>query len=241
MFEITPFSWTCPYCHRPTTVTDSNCDRENRPVPLASADLDSFFYVSYQVIVCPNPDCHRHTLEIAVREGTIDDHMNNIPGDVRDTWRLIPWSSARQFPDYVPAAIRSDYTEACAIVALSPKGAATLARRCLQGMIRDFWDVKGATLKDEIDALADRIDPLTWQAIDSVRSVGNIGAHMEKDINLIIEVDPDEATLLIWLIERLVADWYEARHEREERLKEIVKLGDDKKAVRDANSEAPSD
>ena len=31
-----------------------------------------------------------------------------------------------------------------------------------------------------------------WQAIDAVRSIGNIGAHMEKDINLIVDVDPEE-------------------------------------------------
>ena len=92
---------------------------------------------------------------------------------------------AKVFPDYVPAAIRADYLEACLVRDLSPKASATLSRRCLQGMIRDFWGIKKARLIDEIEALKDKTDELTWEAIDSVRSIGNIGAHMQKDIDLI--------------------------------------------------------
>lgn len=47
-------------------------------------------------------------------------------------------------------------------------------------------------LVDEINAIQEKIDPITWQAIDSVRSIGNIGVHMEKDIDFIIAVEPDE-------------------------------------------------
>ena len=36
------------------------------------------------------------------------------------------------------------------------------------------------------------------------RSIGNIGAHMAKDKNLIIDIDPDEADHLIQLIENLI-------------------------------------
>jgi len=35
------------------------------------------------------------------------------------------------------------------------------------------------------------------EAIDYVRQIGNIGAHMEKDIDQVIPVEPDEAQLLI--------------------------------------------
>ena len=66
-------------------------------------------------------------------------------------------------------------------------------------------------LIDEIEAIEDKVDPLTWKAIDAVRSVGNIGAHMEKDINVIVDVDPDEAAQLISLIEILIKDWYITR------------------------------
>jgi hypothetical protein len=147
-------------------------------------------------------------------------------------WNLIPASDAKVFPDYVPVTIRADYAEACAIKKLSPKASATLARRCLQGMIRDFWGISKARLIDEIDAIQDKIDSLTWQAIDAVRRVGNIGAHMEKDINVIIDVDPDEAAQLIGLIELLIKDWYITRYERQERLKTIAVLANAKTAAK---------
>src|SRR5689334_4145996 len=99
-------------------------------------------------------------------------------------------------------------------------------------MIRDFWGISKARLIDEIDAIQDRVDPLTWQAIDAVRRVGNIGAHMEKDINVIIDVDPDEAAQLIGLIELLIKDWYITRHERQERLKSIAELANTRKIAK---------
>ena len=156
-------------------------------------------------------------------------------------WHLMPESNAKPFPDYIPAPIIADYREACRIAALSPKASATLARRCLQGMIRDFWKISKARLKDEIDALEEKVDPQTWEAIDSVRSIGNIGAHMEADINVIVDVDPDEATLLIGLIETLLADWYIARHNRQQRMSKIKAAAEQKQRERDGTSAASSE
>ncbi len=87
-------------------------------------------------------------------------------------------------------------------------------------------------LIDEIAALEEHVEAEVWEAIKAVKDVGNIGAHMEKDINLIIEVDPEEANLLIQLIEQLFDEWYVARHEREERMKRIVALAEDKADLR---------
>ena len=114
----------------------------------------------------------------------------------------------------------------------SPKAAATLARRCLQGMIRDFWTVQGKkTLKAEIDAIKDRIDPDDWRAIDAVREVGNIGAHMEQDVNLMIDVARDEAEALIQLIELLLADWYVGRAHRQRSVLGVIEIAKTKAAA----------
>jgi hypothetical protein len=155
------------------------------------------------------------------------------------TWNLIPPSSAKVFPEYVPKPILDDYTEACAIRDLSPKASATLSRRCLQGMIRDFWKISKPRLIDEIEAIKDKTDATTWQAIDAVRKIGNIGAHMEKDINVIVDVDPNEAQVLIELIEMLIKDWYIVDHERKERLKEIVSISGAKEASKTAPPKTP--
>ncbi len=132
----------------------------------------------------------------------------------------------------MPSAVIADYNEACLIVNLSPKASATLARRCLQGILRGYWNVKAANLAKEIVQIEGKVDQSTWDAIDAVRKVGNIGAHMEKDINLMIDVDPNEAEALIRLIEILIKDWYVARREREEHLSEIKGIAAQKEAER---------
>ncbi|WP_083803471.1 DUF4145 domain-containing protein [Sagittula stellata] len=56
-------------------------------------------------------------------------------------------------PSFIPTPIIEDYTEACRISLLSPKASATLSRRCLQGMIRDFCGIKEKNLFNEIEKL----------------------------------------------------------------------------------------
>jgi hypothetical protein len=189
------------------------------------------------MVVCPNPECRKFTFTLEMRDLTITTSGPDKIGEtILKRWSLIPPSSAKVFPDYVPQPIREDYEEACVIRDLSPKASATLSRRCLQGMIRDFWGIKKARLKDEVAALEEKIDPMTWKAVNGVRTIGNIGAHMEKDINIIIDVDPQEAQLLIGLIELLVKDWYVTRHQREERLKGIIDLGAAKDAAKNPST-----
>jgi hypothetical protein len=183
------------------------------------------------VVVCPNPKCRQKTIFARIQKC---DRNGYVEGKPIHSWDLLPESAAKPFPDYIPEQLRSDYSEACLIKNKSPKAAATLSRRCLQGMIRDFWGITKARLVDEIDELKTKVDSGTWDAIDSVRHVGNIGAHMEKDVNLIVDVEPDEAGLLIWLIETLFEEWYVARHDRDTKMKALTKLAVDKKAAKTA-------
>ena len=76
---------------------------------------------------------------------------------------------------------------------------------------------KRGKLGAELKWIEDKCDPDTWSGIDAIRSVGNIGAHMEKDVDLIIEVEPNEAELLVELIETLITDWYVGRYKRKAR------------------------
>ncbi|MFQ5839200.1 MAG: DUF4145 domain-containing protein [Candidatus Methylomirabilales bacterium] len=230
------FPWTCPFCNRDTTIVPSNSHHDQSWLTIEN--IHGAMKVDIDMIVCPNPECRQFTLTVALSRA----HQYKAGGitslgDPFKRWRLIPPSAAKVFPDYVPKPIIDDYQEACLIKDLSPKSAATLARRCLQGMIRNYHGIKRKRLLDEINELKGRVDSLTWQAIDAVRSVGNIGAHMEQDINLIVEVEPDEAAQLIHLIEILVRDWYITRHEREERLKSIVAVGEAKEQDRSQHAE----
>ncbi|MCI0563981.1 MAG: DUF4145 domain-containing protein, partial [Nitrososphaera sp.] len=180
------------------------------------------------VTVCPNNECKEYTIEAELYKITKTrlptGHSVERIGKPLIRWQLRPQSKAKQFPSYIPQQILDDYREACLIKDLSPKASATLSRRALQGIIRDFWGIKKDRLIDEIHELKGKVDQVTWEAIDAVRSIGNIGAHMEKDINLIIDVEPEEAELLIGLIEILLKDWYIARYERQQHLQSIVSV-----------------
>ena len=135
-------------------------------------------------------------------------------------------------PDYIPEPIKTDYLEACAILDASPRAAATLARRCLQGMIRDYWRVKAGNLASEIDLIKDKISVDEYRVLNGIRRLGNIGAHMEKDVNLIVDIDPGEAQKLVKVLELLLKDWYIARHDRNELYQEIFEIDQDKQEQR---------
>ena len=234
-----PFSWRCPFCDQNATITTS--------------DFSSVFHkfdkgskyggqaICTEVITCPNLSCREIAVSVSLHPYGLPagplpiGNVSYVIGEATHEWRLIPSAEMRKFPEYVPAPVISDYTEACLIRHLSPKASATLARRCLQGMIRDYHGISKARLIDEIEAIKDRVDPLTWRAIDGVRSIGNIGAHMERDINVVVDVEPEEAHLLLGLIETLVDDWYIARHQREKRLSRLVSVAEDKSAARSQN------
>jgi hypothetical protein len=105
-------------------------------------------------------------------------------------------------------------------------------------MIRDFCGISKSRLIDEIKELKQLVEGgggpkgvelETIEAIDAVRDIGNIGAHMERDINVIVEVDAGEAQALIELIEMLFQDWYVARHKRAQRLANVKLIADQKK------------
>ncbi len=227
---VDPFLWKCPFCGHNATITEANFASNRHE--FEKNNKYGYQAILSRVVTCPNPTCREFTLDV-----TLHDHRQFGPSnwrdlDAREQWRLVPPAEMMIFPTYIPTPILADYKESCLIRTLSPKASATLSRRCLQGMIRDFWGISKSRLVDEIDALADKVDPTTWASIDAVRKIGNIGAHMERDINLIIDVDQDEAQLLIGLIETLINDWYITRYERDQRMRKIVALAENKQAER---------
>ena len=224
------FHWTCPFCNHDTIITEERRHFDSTDLTISNAEGP--WRLISQFIVCPNPECKKTTLSVSLHIREVGKLSNPFTGACLHRWHLIPASRALTFPNYVPQAIVNDYNEACLIRDTSPKASATLSRRCLQGIIRDFWKVKPGKLANEIEQIKDKIDSLTWEAIDSVRKVGNIGAHMEEDINVIVDVDPNEAELLIGLIETLIRDWYVAREDRKIRLEGIKKIASNKEQAK---------
>lgn len=216
--------FTCPYCNRTMSLhTETYNDRT------VSFHSNTGLWPQYdyeesavKIMFVHCPKCKEYSIAIQGIGKSVENYSS----------RLKPKSLARQFSDYIPEAIRSDYEEAYSIVDLSPKASATLSRRCLQGMIRDFWKIQESNLSKSINQLEGKIPAQQWRVLDGVRRIGNIGAHMEKDISLIIDIEPDEATRLLKLIEHLLEQWYINRHEQELLYSEIIEIDESKQTNR---------
>lgn len=230
-------NFACPHCGSPQIATQD-----------ASANFGTYAYVGpFRELVdreeadrlriggsavrCANQECNRISVAISLESG------KNISGTlmpVKDsdflTTRLYPPRSGKPFPVGVPEEMLEDYNEAWSIIDLSPKSSATLARRCLQAMIRNFCGIRERTLYHEIEALEKRlkedtlpkgVEPETVAAMKVLKDMGNIGAHMTEIDGVIVDVDQDEAARLLGLIEMLFSDWYVARHKRQQQLAAI--------------------
>lgn len=212
-------SFTCPYC--------------NSVFPLINGTFTEW-YPSFSSEFCENysfdnpteiclsfylcPSCKK----LSIKADSFGSETGSFSTD------LLPNSFATQFPDYVPESIRNDYSEACAIVNLSPKASATLSRRCLQSLIRDFWGIKKNTLYQEITELQNHVSAEQWRVLNALRNLGNIGAHPEADVNLIIDINPDDALKIIKVIELLIKQWYIERHEQQKLYSEVTSMSDEK-------------
>lgn len=232
-------NWKCPYCGHAQVITEERYRTEDIHFWLKGWK-HGHPALRAELIACANNECEELTLGVQLLTFVTRDVDQLEYRAAFKHWGLLPASSAKSQPDYIPQPIRTDYYEGCAIRELSPKASATIIRRCLQGMIRDFCGISKRRLIDEIRELRERVNhgrappgvlPDTVDAIDQVRKIGNIGAHMEADINVIVDVDPNEAQVLVELAELLFEEWYVAAELRKRRLEKLSIIADENKAI----------
>ena len=212
--------WHCPSCGLELQIDSAQA--QQAMVRVDSEQPDGGRVFNLLVFACPNRLCSQLHASLAMHALERDGlgRMRTADRPLR-SWELLPGPEGRKLPPFVPAAIASEFSEASQIAEISPAAAATLARRCLQALVRDFWGVKKGFLADELAAIRDQMDAETWEAIDAVRQTGNIGKHFEKGANLVVDVDPNEPEVLLGLIEYLVEEWYVARRRRQQKLAAI--------------------
>lgn len=238
--------WKCPHCGQHATIQEDDfisvelsTGNEKLDDPVL-AHTGNPMRVKTTMIACPNKACGKITVTSVLEEKT-----QHLDGYERLTHR---WSHKRDYsmypneetialPDYVPAAIRQDFEEAQLIKHDSPKACVTLCRRCIQNMIRDFWTISEPSLYKEIDALekSGKADAAI-DALHAIRNMGNFGAHPERDVSLIIDVDPEDAELSIKIVFALVDDWYIDRNRKEERMQKMKSSLEKKTAQKEAGS-----
>jgi hypothetical protein len=238
------FNWLCPHCAQSVTMTDSDTQSSYKIVEIKTASKKEVVKIEWLAYKCPNPLCFMITLDLIAGFG---EWATPRPGgEVRlvadlteegtpkrpvgiGRFRFAP-RVARPLSKHVSLGIRADYEEACLIKDISPKASATLCRRALQGMIRDFWKVSKGRLAEELTTIKTNCDPELYDAMMSLKAIGNIGAHPERDTNLMIEVDEGEVESLLGLLQILDKEWYVARADRVERLNIVKSIGASKVA-----------
>ena len=99
-------------------------------------------------------------------------------------------------------------------------------------MIRDFWGIKKDRLCDEIAALKGVVVDKQWESIDALRKIGNIGAHMEKDVDRIVDISFEEAAKLKAFVEFLLGQWYVNRKREEQFNSELTSISINKQEKR---------
>ena len=97
---MTPFSWTCPFCNRDTTITVSHCEVTLGNLPIESAD--GYHQAVGTFIVYPSPKCKKitFTVRLYATRPTIEGIAQRVK--LVNEWKLIPPSRAKVHPDYIP-------------------------------------------------------------------------------------------------------------------------------------------
>lgn len=167
--------FTCPYCNSAVALTEETFTEYKiihknayiaKQVELPFLKVYTKKYISFSNrFVEPNflsdyknpvitmyaykcPNCEKETFTLIAKDND---------GNSSNTVPIIPSSLAKNYSDIVPTNIQEDYREAYDILHLSPKASATLSRRYIQGMIRDFWGVRANTLYKEIELIKPKL------------------------------------------------------------------------------------
>ncbi|KKL72294.1 hypothetical protein LCGC14_2086370, partial [marine sediment metagenome] len=106
------FSWSCPYCNRDTTITDSNYSSSTHFFDIGNKEGD----LGLQTIVvsCPNEKCREYVVTGYLYKAQFITRYT-IQGNPILTWRMKPSSFSKRFPKYIPQPIILDYEEGCII------------------------------------------------------------------------------------------------------------------------------
>jgi hypothetical protein len=217
----------CPYCgFTYRTEPGRNLFTHVLAEPEANVAIHSV------ILICPHMECGKAeafvdagTFPAALR-GKPEADRQNIGYDLPGTYfkaRLLPPCGGK--PELktreVPDGIYRDYDEACRLLPVSTGASVTMARRCVQKMIRAKFKLKPGKLQNEINTLGALSPPVQQEvidALDAVRKTGKFKALPDDEVKIIGDVSPEAAEQVISIIEILISDWFVAPSEHNDRL-----------------------
>lgn len=185
----------------------AHCLLQMHPIEQASQlgrDTDG----AWAVITLQCPACKR--FNVILERGTSRDGYrgNGRVANAEERMLVYPKAHGRTpCPSEVPDAIAEDHTEACLVLADSPKASAALSRRCLQNVLREAQGVKHGNLYDEIEEAikSGSLPGHISEALHTVRAIGNFAAHPTKSQTTgeIVPVELGEAEWNLDVLETL--------------------------------------
>lgn len=127
------------------------------------------------------------------------------------------WASNITPPIEVPKTISEDFSESVAVLPISAKASAALARRCLQAVLSDHG-YTGKNLVNQIDQVLSEKDTTKalptaiMSNIDVIRNFGNFSAHPITDITSlqIVDVEAGESEWCLQILQDLFDHYYVA-------------------------------
>ena len=223
---MTEIQWCCPWCGN-----DQIAKMVTWKSPDAHVQKRVGKYPGLQMavnwIICQNPDCREVAMCAWIDQVEVDilsQYSKETNRERLQSWQLWPDSKARPWPDYIPETVRSSYEQACYCEERAPAASATMARRALHEILKDFCGAKGKNLAEDIERLRkqvregsgpDGVPPETVDRLHQLREMGNIGAHLIRGTDeIIIDIEGEEPRLLIEMIELLAEQWYVQREQR---------------------------
>jgi len=229
--------FACPHCGNIMTLTRANSVSipifmHNNLLSAGRASVNDEAILAISYIRCPSDACQKTVCKII----GLCEEFRGIEKQIYPKYKGTP------VPENVPDHIANDYIEACMVLEDSPKASATMSRRCLQGMIRDFWEISKNNLHSELEALRGRIDGEIIDTLQAFKSIANIGAHPERnsEIDILLSVGDTEAQDLIQMIEFLFDDWYVRASKTKSLFNRIRSTHDNKKLQRESSSDTPT-
>jgi hypothetical protein len=137
--------------------------------------------------------------------------LHGNPGRVEFLPAFPRHENMRPVPAEVPDPYKQDFSEACAVLSLSPKASAALSRRNLQAILRDKAATTQKDLFDQIDEViaTGKLPSHLEDGLHAVRNIGNFAAHQikSKTTGAIVDVEPGEAEWNLDVLESLF-DFY---------------------------------
>lgn len=168
---------------------------------------------SLDLAICKCPQCNKIIISATTK-------LDDKPVEVL----LWPQSTGRPpVPEDVPSHIARDYTEAAAVLPISPKASAALSRRCMQAVLKEAGGATKYNLDKQIDELQPTLPSYLRNQLDHVRIIGNFAAHPEKSTATggIVDVEPIEAEWNLDVLDSLFQHFY-VNPAREQALKDGI-------------------